>query len=126
MDRNAKVTVIARAVHEAIRGLQAAFGEKEAPPWEASGWMQESSVEGVEFALSNPTPGAQHDAWCAAKRRDGWRHGAVKDEKQKTHPSLVPFEQLDHREQLKDALLIAIVQGMAGALELSSPAGTST
>ena len=31
-----------------------------------------------------------------------------------------------YRAQIKDALLIAIVQGMAGALELSSPAGTST
>ena len=118
MERTAKLTVVARAVHEAIRAYQAAAGEEEAPPWEASGWMQESTLEAVEFALDNPTPGAQHAAWCESKRRDGWRYGPAKDESQKTHPSLVPFENLSESERRKDALLIAVVQAVAPVLDL--------
>jgi hypothetical protein len=118
MERSAKLTVVARAVHEAIRAYQAANREEEAPPWAASGWMQSSTLEAVEFALANPTPGAQHAAWCAAKQRDGWRYGTVKDESAKTHPSMVPFEDLSESEQRKDALLIAVVRAVAPVLGL--------
>jgi len=118
MDRDAKLTIIARAVHETIRAYQQASGEAEAPPWDDSDWMQASTRESVEFALTNPTPGAQHEAWCVAKRRQGWHHGPTKDPELKTHPSLVPFGELPVAEQLKDTLLIAIVQALARPLEL--------
>ena len=118
MNRDAKLTVVARAVHEAIRAYQSAMGDAEIPPWEASGWMQRSTREAVEFALSDPTPGAQHDAWAESKRRDGWRYGPIADDARKTHPSVVPFQQLSKAEQRKDALVIAIVQAMAPVLEL--------
>jgi len=79
MERSTAITIIARAVHEAIRAYQGALGEEEAPRWDQAGWMQDSTREAVEFALKNPTPGAQHEAWLATKRRQGWSHGAVKD-----------------------------------------------
>lgn len=116
MNRDVAVNTIARAVHEGVRAYQAALGEPVAPPWDDCGWMQESSREAVEFALSNPTPGAQHEAWMRAKERDGWVYGAVKDEHAKTHPSLRPFAELSETERTKDALLIAIVQGLAPLL----------
>ena len=118
MNREAKLTIIARAVHETIRAYQAALGEPEAPPWDESGWMQASTREAVEFSLHNPTPGAQHESWCESKRRDGWRRGPVKDAALKTHPSLAPFDELAETERRKDALIIAVVQALAPALEL--------
>jgi hypothetical protein len=72
----------------------------------------------VEFALGDPTPGAQHDAWMAAKRRDGWSYGSKKNAELKTHPSLVPFDQLSETEQRKDALLIAVVRALAPVVGL--------
>lgn len=126
MDRATKLLVISRTVHEAIRAFQAALGEREAPAWPESGAMQESTHEAVEFALRNPTPGAQHRAWVESKIRQGWRYGERKDETEKTHPSLVAFEKLSPAEQLKDAILIAVVRALAEPLELApaSPAET--
>ncbi|HZU84209.1 MAG TPA: RyR domain-containing protein [Polyangiaceae bacterium] len=118
MDRPAKLSVVMRAVHETIRAYQEAVGEDPAPAWPDAGWMQESTREAVEFALGDPTPGAQHEVWAAAKRRDGWRYGPKKDPKEKTHPSLVPFEQLSESERRKDALLIAVVRALAPVLDL--------
>ena len=113
MDREIAVNTIARAVHEGMRAYQTALDEPVAPPWDDAGWMQDSSREAVEFALRNPTPGAQHEAWVRAKERDGWVYGPVKDEGAKTHPSLRPFEELSETERTKDALLINIVQALA-------------
>jgi RyR domain len=120
MNREVALEMVARTVHEAMRAHQGALGEPEAPPWKDSGWMQASSREAVEFALGNPTPGAQHEAWMQSKQRDGWVRGPVKDEAQKTHPSLVPFEELSDSEQSKDALLIAVVQAVAPIVGLST------
>jgi RyR domain len=74
---------------------------------------QDSSREAVEFALHDPTPGAQHEAWVSCKERDGWVYGPNKDEKAKTHPSLRPFDELPETERTKDALLIGIVKDLA-------------
>ena len=38
---------------------------------------------------------ACHAMWCEAMELDGWTYGLRLDEKAKTHPSLVPFQQLD-------------------------------
>lgn len=124
MDRQDAVTVIARTVHEAIRADQAALGEREAPPWSEAGWMQESSREAVEFALGHPTAGAQHEAWMAAKRRDGWFYGPEKSETKKTHPSMVPFRDLPEPERRKDEVLIAIVKALAPIFRIG-PRGAS-
>lgn len=116
MDREVALNTIARAVHEAIRAYQVALAEPAAPPWDDAGWMQNSSREAVEFALRNPTPGAQHEAWLRSKVRDGWVYGPKKDESAKTHPSLRPFEDLSETERTKDSLLIAIVRALAPVL----------
>jgi hypothetical protein len=118
MERDAKLTIVARAVHETMRAYQHALHEAVAPPWDESDRIQASTREAVELALTNPTPGAQHEAWCIAKRRDGWHHGPTKDAALKTHPSLVPFEDLSETEKLKDELLIAVVQALAPPLGL--------
>lgn len=119
MDRDVAINAIARSVHEAMRAYQAALGEPLAPPWDEAGWMQDSSREAVEFALQNPTPGAQHEAWVRSKERDGWVYGPNKDERAKTHPSLRPFQELSQTERTKDALLIGLVQALAPLLGVS-------
>ena len=103
---------IARIAHEANRGLCEATGDFSQKSWEeAADWQRESAIEGVQFVIDNPDAdaGAQHTAWMNAKIAQGWNYGAVKDGELKTHPSLVPLNELPYTEQAKDELFRAVV-----------------
>lgn len=64
--------------------------------------------------MNNPLApqSAQHDAWSQDKINDGWIYGVEKDAEKKTHPCLVPFDQLPEFQQKKDALFCAIVDSL--------------
>ena len=40
-----------------------------------------------------------HDTWAAGKLAAGWTYGPHLDEAAKTHPSLVPYNELDDAEK---------------------------
>lgn len=106
---------IAKACHEANKVWCEANGDYSQKHWdEAEGWQRESAVKGVEFRLKYPEVGnaAQHNAWMQDKINDGWVYGEVKDAEKKTHPCIVPFEQLPVFQQKKDALFCAIVDAL--------------
>jgi len=112
---DARVLAMARVVHEAVRAWQAAHDQSPAPAWsKAPKWMRDSSVESVRFTLDNPDApdSAQHDQWMAQKRAAGWVHGPKKDERKKTHPMLVPYDELPDLEKRKDALFRAVVEAL--------------
>jgi hypothetical protein len=106
---------IAQVCHEALSAWCRANGDNSQKSWDnAETWLQQSTVEGVVFCMNNPNApaSANHDAWMAAKLRDGWVHGLVKDSERKTHPCIVPHDQLPLVEQLKDALFKNIVAAL--------------
>jgi len=106
---------IARVCHEANRALCQAFGDETQLPWaEAPEWQRESSVKGVQFALSNPdaSPAAQHEAWMADKLANGWRKGAVRDPARKVHNCLVPYDEMPPEGKAKDHVFRAIVRAL--------------
>lgn len=110
------IEAISRTVHEAVRAWSFAVDNRSIPEWsQAPAWMQESTRDSVRFVIDNPDAGvgAQHNQWMAQKRADGWIYGASRDDDLKTHPSLVPFEDLPETEQQKDRLIINIVQALA-------------
>lgn len=65
-----------------------------------------SLINGVKFALSNPymTPEENHENWMKMKYSQDWKYGKIKDFKKKTHPDLVPFDDLSKIEQKKDIM----------------------
>ena len=40
-----------------------------------------------------------HETWAEGRRRQGWTYGAVRNDKKRTHPCLVPYEQLSEEEK---------------------------
>ena len=110
-----KVIGIAQVCHQANRAWGASNGDLSQPDWmDAPEWQTESAINGVKFRLENPDagPDAQHNAWSAEKVAQGWVYGDVKDAEKKTHPCLVPFEELPLFQQKKDKLFSAIVDAL--------------
>lgn len=54
------------------------------------------------------SPEELHDDWVKAYEAMGWRYGPVRDTEAKTHPDMVPFDELDPRERDKDAVFVAL------------------
>ena len=110
------VDTIAELVHETLSVWARMRGMPDYPSWdEAPDWMRASTLESIQHTLENPDapPGAQHIQWMEQKQRDGWVWGKNKDSEAKTHPMLVPFEQLPDDERAKDALIIALVKALS-------------
>lgn len=109
------IETIAKVCHDANKSLCEAAGDNSQKSWEeAEQWQKDSAIKGVEFRRKNPKAphSAQHDAWMQDKINDGWVYGEVKDAEKKTHPCLVPYDQLPIMQQKKDALFQAIVDAL--------------
>ena len=121
MTREQKVETIARCCHEANRAWCIAHGDTSQYPWdEAAGWQRRSAARGVGVTLSGATPEEQHKAWFDDKLTEGWAYGPTKDEQAKTHPCMVPYEQLPADQRVKDELFGSIVRVLAGPLRLEA------
>lgn len=113
--QSAKEVAIAIACHEANKAwcmLNNDFSQKH---WEdAEKWQKDSALEGVRFRMNNPDAGhdAQHKSWMDQKVKDGWVYGPEKDSEKKTHPCIVPFDELPEFQKKKDALFCAIVDAL--------------
>ncbi len=107
---------IAKVCHEANRAYCASLGDDSQLPWdEAPEWQRESAIAGAKWRIENPSApdSSQHEQWMKDKSADGWVFGEVKDPDRKTHPCLVPFEELPTDQQRKDKLFSAIVKSLS-------------
>lgn len=80
----------------------------------APDWQQDTNCKGVQFRLDHPeaTPAAQHQAWLDEKVKQGWVYGAEKNPEAKTHPCIMPYDQLPEDQRKKDALFQAVVDAL--------------
>jgi len=81
-----KASNIAAADHEPIKRYMLSQAE------------QHGGIEAVKFALSR----AEHDRWMRFCFLHNWKYGKVRNDAQRIHPSLLPFESLPPSEQEKD------------------------
>lgn len=106
---------IARVAHEANRVWCFVNGDYSQPRWEdAPSWQGISAIAGVKFHEDNPdaSDSASHENWLELKTKEGWVYGPVKDPEAKTHPCMVPFEELPLVQQKKDALFRSICRAL--------------
>ncbi len=105
---------IARVTHEANRALQQIQGDPvPSPPWDdAPEWQRDSAVDGVKAALAGATPEQLHENWLRFKEAGGWIYGETKSQAAKTHPCMLPYDQLPPDQRLKDDLFAAIVRAL--------------
>lgn len=107
------LTNIARIAHEINRAICIGNGDHSQLPWdEAPEWQRASYIAGVEYKLNNidATPEDLHEAWSKTRRADGWTFGPHKDEINKYHPCLIPYDQLPKAQQVKDYVFGELVR----------------
>jgi len=56
------------------------------------------------------SPEELHGGWMQAYFEMGWVYGEKYDPEAKTHPDLVPYNQLEEREKDKDAVFVALCE----------------
>ena len=68
-----------------------------------SEFQRENAANAVKKIYSDPhrTPEELHDLWMEPLIKDGWTCGEY-NHALKTHPSILPFEELEDSEVLKD------------------------
>lgn len=106
---------VAKICHQANKALCEANGDDSQLDWDqAPEWQRTSAINGVGFTLANPDApaSANHESWYAEKEADGWVYGETKDAIAKTHPCMVPYDQLPSEQQAKDHLFRGIVNGL--------------
>lgn len=106
---------IAKTCHEINRQFCLGLRDYSQTDWNnAPAWQQESTINGVLYHIENPnsTPQDSHINWMAEKVATGWQYGEIKCSVSKTHPCIVPFEQLPLAQQTKDILFHATVKAM--------------
>jgi hypothetical protein len=113
------IVVAAAAAYEANRLYSFYAGEAMMPNWDmAPSWAVDIAVKGVENVLNKfdtITPAESHECWLSHKKKEGWVYGPHKNEALKTHPCMVPFDELSAEQRAKDALFLNTVRGVLEA-----------
>ena len=76
----------------------------------------------IKNELDSPAkePSDSHNRWLKARLDDGWTYGPVKSQKHKTHPCMIPYEDLPRAQQFKDELfscMVALLKHSPGRME---------
>jgi RyR domain len=100
-------------VYEAARIQAEAMEAPIVPePWDQRDEEFRSQFVDVVAMMCGPdrkeSPEELHDDWVEAYEEMGWKYGPVRDVEAKTHPDMIAYNQLEPREQIKDAVFIAL------------------
>lgn len=107
------IFMLAAIAHAVNAAYCKAIGDNSQADWDnAPQWQKDSAANGVRHMLANPdaTPEQMHESWLLEKEKAGWVYGEVKDEKQKTHPCMLPYDELPTAQRVKDYLFQAVVK----------------
>lgn len=108
----ASITIkeLAKLCHQVNRAYCKSIGDYSQPKWaDAPDWQKDSATEGVIHHLGRDlSPEESHEGWMANKQIGGWVYGEIKDPDKKTHPCMVPYNELPIEQRTKDYLFKSI------------------
>lgn len=119
-----RAQLVAELCHEVNRRYCQSLGDKSQRPWPNTPKnIQASATDGVLVMMDARDqrvpwpPGKSHENWLHFKLADGWTYGPEKDLEAKTHPCMVPYDQLPEEQRLKDTIFISVVNAALDMLE---------
>jgi hypothetical protein len=117
--------VITKFIYEAAR-KEAEWSERSIVPepwYDRDEKFQKQMIDVVQKYIKStemPTPEEVHNSWMKAYLDMGWKYGEVRDTEKKTHPDLLPFDQLPKDERDKDAIFLSLVWLAGGIIHYLS------
>lgn len=102
-------------VYEVARMQAAAVGAPVVPePWSARDDAFRDQFVDVIKMMTGPDrksdPEELHNDWWDKYKEMGWVYGRERDPVAKTHPDMVPYNELGWREKNKDAVFVALCE----------------
>jgi len=102
-------------IYEVARLQAAAVNAPIVPePWAQRDPAFKSQFLDVIAMMTGPDrksdPETLHDEWWRKYEEMGWVYGPVRDPVAKTHPDMVPFNELGWEERNKDAVFVALCE----------------
>ena len=67
-------------------------------PVDTSGITLPQEILDIQEKLAKNT----HETWAAQRLADGWKQGAERNDQEKIHPCLIPYEELSETEKNYD------------------------
>ena len=113
------ITMVARYATELNRTVRMMDGQDAGPPFTELEKLDSEKYQGVRAAVRHalyssccggPNPIEQHNAWVYAKLKLGWTYGTREDKNKKTHPCLLPYDELSVIDRFKDVVFGETVQ----------------
>ena len=115
---DAQIEAAAKAAHEVNRAYcREIMDDGSHMPWkDTPPNVQASVLSGVKNIAENPAlmPADSHENWLEYKRAEGWVYSQVKSFPNKTHPCMVPYDQLPPGQRFKDAIFGIVVRASLG------------
>jgi hypothetical protein len=115
LDPNATIVVedIETVIAHAIADFKTVLGEDHRPV--RTKFARTSFRAQILRYVEHPSLAAEdgHVAWMQARKAEGWTWGATYDAEAKTHPDLVPWDELVPCQRAKSELVRAIVAALA-------------
>jgi len=116
---NRMLWLVAKTCHEVNRAFcREVLMDHSHLPWEQTPQeLKDSIFSGVCAHFDDPelTPEASHRKWVEYKTAEGWKFGNHKDAEAKTHPCMLPYDQLHKHDRAKDHLFAAVCKSFFGA-----------
>lgn len=107
---------IARVAHEVNAAYCRSIGDDSQLSWDdASDELKASCLAGVTMNLENSeaTPESNHESWMKERLENDWILGDEKSEELKTHPLLIPYDELPVEQRAKDYIFKALINSMS-------------
>lgn len=110
---NGLVNLCCRAAYEASRSWCLSIGDDTHEPYDNLSTAEKAPIrESVIGILQGNIPEQAHEDWRRRKIADGWSWGSEKDDVRKTHPALLPYEELDLEQRVKNDIWCGVTQLM--------------
>jgi hypothetical protein len=113
-----EVDACGRHAHEGHRTYRELMGDLSHKPWSELGEEEKAPVRLAVIGIVEGDDDAErsHNRWVQSLTSQGWKQGPKKDWETKTHPNLVPWDELSIETQELNQMFVRSVKSMITAL----------